>query len=176
MKIVAPYYSQYLDVVSAEWRPRACGIVCLKILLESRGVSLPLIDEMIEQGVAIGAYGEHGWKHDGLVALAGHYGAKLNREEWRKSDVKTEEELNEDGIQFIISEIRAFRAVIVSAIKKFQESDKFHMVVLSGLEEKNGEVVGFYYHDPDAEGSDDGKNMFVPIDIFRKNWRRMAIF
>ena len=176
MKIPASYYSQYLDVTDEKWQPRACGIVCLKILLESRGVSLPSLDEMIEQGVAIGAYGESGWKHDGLIALAEMYGAQIERAEWRKSDYKNQEELNEEGIQFIISELRAFRAVIVSVIKKFQDDDKFHMVVLIGLEEKNGEVTGFYYHDSDAKVREEGENLLVPIDIFRSKWRRMAIF
>lgn len=176
MNIVVPYYYQFADVTSKEWQPRACGIVCLKILLESRRIEAPSLDEMIVHGLAIGAYGESGWKHDGLIALALKYEAKLTRAEWRQSDTRTSEELNEEGIQFLISELRAERAVIVSAIKKFQEPKKFHMVVLVGLEEKEGKVTGFYYHDSEAQGRDEGKNLFVPLEIFRTKWRRMAIF
>ena len=50
------------------------------------------------------------------------------------------------------------------------------MVVLIRLEEKDGEVTGFYYHDSEAEGPDDGRNLFVTLDIFRAKWRKMAIF
>ncbi|MFZ2303452.1 MAG: C39 family peptidase [Minisyncoccia bacterium] len=176
MKINVPYYSQYLDVTDELWQPRACGVACLKMLLEALGEETPTLDEMIAQGCAIGAHGEYGWKHDGLVALARQYGVKLSRNEWRKSESKTHDELNEEGINFLISELRAGRAVIVSAIKKFQEADKFHMVVLTGFEEKDGVAIGFYYHDSDTTQKGDGENLFVPMDIFRSKWRRMAVF
>lgn len=176
MKIKVPYYSQYLDVTDEMWQPRACGVACLKMLLDSKGEHTPALDEMIAQGCAIGAHGEWGWKHDGLVALAKQYGVKIARAEWRQSDLATPDELNEDGIKFIISELRAGKPVIVSAVKKFQEDDKFHMVILTGLEERDDAITGFYYHDSDTTKSGEGENMFVPIEIFRAKWRRMAIF
>lgn len=176
MKLTVPHYSQYLDVTDSMWQPRACGVACLKMLLEEKGEHSPILDEMIAQGCAIGAHGEYGWKHDGLVALAKQYGAKLSRAEWRQSDSATPDELNEDGIQFLISELRAGRPMIVSAVKKFQEDDKFHMVVLTGFEEKDSVTTGFYYHDSDTTKRGEGENLFVPINIFRAKWRRMAIF
>lgn len=176
MKIKVPYYSQYLDVTSKEWQPRACSITCLKMLLESKGVQAPSLDEMIIQGDAIGAYGESGWKQDGVIALAKQYGAKLSRAEWRKSETKTPDELNEEGINFLISELRAGRPVLASAIKKFEEENKFHLVVLTGFKEHDGNVTGFYYHDSDTQARGEGEHLFVPIDTFRAKWRRMAIF
>lgn len=176
MKLNVPYYSQYLNVTDVAWQPRACGIACLKMLLEAKGGHTPSLDEMITLGDAIGAYGEHGWKHDGLIALAHQYGAKLSHAEWRQSDEKSPDELNEEGIAFLINELRAHRPVIISAIKKFREADKFHMVVLVGLEEKDGAVTGFYYHDPDSETRSEGEHQFVPLEMFRAAWRRMAIF
>lgn len=176
MKIKVTHYSQYLDVTDELWQPRGCGVACLKMLLDSRGARTPSLDEMIAQGCAIGAHGEYGWKHDGLVALARQYGTKLSRAEWRHSDTKSNDELNEEGIDFIVSELRARRPVIVSAIKKFQEADKFHMVVLTGFEERDGIATGFYYHDSDTQVRGEGENLFVPLDTFRAKWRRMAIF
>ena len=176
MKLEVPYYSQYLDVINLDWQPRACGIVCLKMLLESRGIQTPSLDKMIEQGNAIGAYGESGWKHAGLIALAYQYGIRLSRAEWRHSDTKTADGLNEEGIEFLISELRAGKPVLISAIKKFTETDKFHLMVLTGFEEKDGVVTGFYYHDSDTIVRGEGDNLFVLIDTFRTKWRRMAIF
>ncbi|MBI5798610.1 MAG: C39 family peptidase [Candidatus Yonathbacteria bacterium] len=176
MKILVPYYSQYLDVTDKMWQPRSCSVVCLKMLLESKGVQTPSIDEMIAQGDAIGVYGESGWKQDGIIALAKQYGVRLSRNEWRQSETVSSEELNEEGINFLISELRAGRPVLASAIKKFEEENKFHLVVLTGFEENNGAVTGFYYHDSDTQVRGEGENLFVPIDTFRAKWRRMAVF
>lgn len=176
MKINVPYYSQYLDVIDELWQPRSCGVACLKMLLDSRGDHPPSLDEMIAEGNAIGAYGEFGWRHDGIIALAKKYGVKLSRAEWRQSETRAPDELNEEGITFLISELRAGRAVMVSAIKKFKEADKFHMVVLTGFKESDGQVTDFYYNDPDAHSRREGENLFVPVNTFRTKWRRMAIF
>ena len=176
MKLNVPYYSQYLDVTNTMWQPRACGIACLKMILDTDYARSLTLDEMIDQGCAIGAHGEYGWKHAGLVALARQYGTKLSRAEWRHGDTKSQDELNEEGIQFLITHLRSGRPAIVSAIKKFQEADKFHMMVLTGFEEKEGVVIGFYYHDSDFQVRGEGENLFVSIDTFRSKWRRMAIF
>ena len=88
-------------------------------------VSTPSIDEMIRQGEVIGAYGPSGWTHDGLLSLAQKYYTKLSRTEWRKAEGKTAVELNEEGIAFLISELRSGRPLIVSAIKNFELSTNF---------------------------------------------------
>lgn len=176
MKLIVPYYSQYLNVTDPEWQPRACGVVCLKMLLDSKHVQTPLLDEMIAQGDAIGAYGESGWKHDGLVALAKQYGVKLERAEWRQSDTKTSDELNEEGINTILRQLEIRSPVIVSAIKNFEIKNKFHMVLIVGAEIEEGIVKGFYYHDPDSYTETKGAYQFVPYGIFSTAWRRMAIF
>ncbi len=176
MLLSVPYYSQYIDVKDPYWQSRACGVVCLKTLLGAQFVKTPSIDEMIRQGESIGAYGSSGWTHEGLIALACKYYTKLSRAEWRQQDGKTSDELNEDGIIFLISELRSGRPLMVSTIKNFEVIDKFHMVVLTGFEEEDGKVTGFYYHDPDSHTRAEGVNQFVPLDIFSSAWRRMAIF
>ncbi len=178
MILNTPYYSQYLNVVDPLWQPRACGVVCLKILLEAKGAHVPPVDTMIADGIALGAYSQNGWIHEGLLALGEKYGAELSRKEFRKKDADIEAmgRLNQEGIDAIICLIEKGNPVIVSAIKNFEVRDKFHMVVVVGFEKEEGEVKGFYYHDPDHKVRGEGKNLFVPIDIFRANWRRMVIF
>lgn len=190
MIIKVPYYSQYIDVVDREWQSRACGVACLKMLLGAQVVRTPSIDEMIRQGEAIGAYSPSGWTHEGLIALGRKYYTKLSRAEWRQDSLsrqndvrdmipqnqKTADQLNEEGIVFLISELRSGHPLIVSAIKNFEVVDKFHMVVLTGFEEEDGKVTGFYYHDSDTHHRGEGKNIFVPIETFQTTWRRMAIF
>src|SRR3990172_1948517 len=98
-----PYYSQKIDVSNPHWKERACGILCLKMVLDFLRVKTPPSDEFIQRGVTSGAYGEWGGMHEGLIK-------------------------------------------------------------------------GFYYHDPDAHTPHEGKDQFVPIETFKKHWRRMAIF
>lgn len=176
MLIHVPYYSQHLDVLDSEWKNRACAVTCIKMLLESKGVVAPPLDEMIKHGLELGAHGPSGWIHSGLINLASKYNVALSHAEWRKSESKTSEELNEEGIRFLVSKLRSRNPVIVSVIKKFTEKDKFHMVVLVGFQEQDGVVKGFLYHDPDNMIYADGENQVVSLEVFRDTWRRMAIF
>lgn len=178
MRLDIPYYSQYRDVTDPEWQKRACGVVCLKMLLDARGLETPSLDEMIQDGVTLGAYSENGWLHEGLIALGTKYGGELYRKEFRKKDTDPETalKLNHEGIDTILHELEAGRPVIISAIKNFEISNKFHMVLLVGAEIEEGVVKGFYYHDPDSYTENKGAYQFVSMSIFSKTWRRMAIF
>lgn len=178
MRLTVPYYSQHLNVADPEWQSRACGIVCLKMLLDARNIVTPTLDEMIRGGVTLGAYSENGWLHDGLTALGAKYGGELYRKEFRKkdADIETSEKLNTEGIQAILTELEAGRPVIVSAIKNFEIRNKFHMVLVVGAEIEEGIVRGFYYHDPDSYTETKGAYQFVPYGIFSTAWRRMTIF
>lgn len=178
MRLDIPYYSQYRDVTDPEWQKRACGIACLKMLLDARGTETPLLDEMIKNGVTLGAYSEHGWLHEGLIALGAQYGGELYRKEFRKKDAdpETAARLNREGIDTILQELEMGRPVIISAIKNFEISNKFHMVLVVGAEIEEGVVKGFYYHDPDSYTETKGAYQFVSMGTFTTAWRRMAIF
>ena len=178
MRISVPYYSQHLDVADSKWQSRACGVACLKMLLEARSFKTPSLDDMIIEGDRIGAYTEHGWLHDGLISLGSIYGANLYRIEFRRkgADYETSLRLNNEGIEMILQELDAGRPVIVSAIKQFKIHDQYHMVVIVGVEMEKGAVKGFYYHDPDSDTPNGGAYQFVPLAIFRNAWRCMAIF
>ncbi|HAT68831.1 MAG: hypothetical protein A2481_04390 [Candidatus Yonathbacteria bacterium RIFOXYC2_FULL_47_9] len=177
MRLDISYYSQYRDVTDPEWQKRACGVVCLKMLLDARGIQTPPLDEMIQDGVTLGAYSENGWLHDGLIELGAKYGGNLYRKEFRKKDAdpETAERLNHEGIDALLHELEAGRPVIISAIKNFEISNKFHMVLVVGAEIEEGIVKGFYYHDPGSYTDTKGAYQFVPMNIFSKTWRRMAI-
>ena len=175
MILPVPFYSQHLDVVDPYWQSRACGMACIKMLLESTGTAVPSLDAMIARGNELGAYGPTGWIHAGLIQVAHSYGASLERKEWRLSESISADELNTEGVNFVIEELHAGRPVIVSAIKKFVEADKFHMVILVGLDEQDGIVNGFYYNDPDTISKAELSAAFVSFDHFKTAWRKMAI-
>ena len=179
-----PYYSQKIDVSNPHWKERACGILCLKMVLDFLRAKTPFSDEFIQRGVTSGAYGEWGWTHEGLVSVASLFGVTMKRKEFRSQDSVEAGKLLNKGIDELVLSIEKGKPVLISAIKKWVETKKFHMMVLVGFEmdegvsatAQAGRLKGFYYHDPDAYTPHEGKDQFVPIETFKKHWRRMAIF
>lgn len=167
MILDVPYYSQFLDVDDKEWMPKSCAIVCLKMILDYHNRNNLPLTELIKEGVKMGGYGPSGWYHNVIVELAENYGLKAVRVE--KVDI-------EKGVKDIYHSLNDGYPVIISAIKHIFEQNKFHMVVITGYEEKDGEVKGFYYSDPEATTVEKGKNIYTPIRFFIDDWRRMAIF
>lgn len=171
-----PFYSQHIDVKDPDWQERACGIVALKMAIDFLGAQTPPLDELIKIGVSLGAYGPSGWIHAGLVSLADQFGIKMKREEFRPEDIQEAKKILEQGINKLAASLEQGKPVLISGIKKWAETKKFHMMVLVGFEVDEGILKGFYYHDPDAFTEREGKDQFVPIQTFEKYWRRMAIF
>lgn len=176
MLLTVPYYSQHIDVTDPEWKNRACGVAALKMALDALGKKTPPLDEYIQQGVSSGAYGPSGWIHAGLVSLANQFGARAERKEYRSDDTHDSEAAFDEGLRDIIDSLEEGRPVLVSAVKEFKYRDKFHLITLVGVELSEGLVKGFYYHDPDSLTEGAGKAQFVPISLFERYWRRLAIF
>lgn len=62
------------DAATAEhWRPRGCGIACLRMVLAANNVDDPGYYELITRGLQAGAYCDRGWIHQGLADLAASY-------------------------------------------------------------------------------------------------------
>jgi hypothetical protein len=186
MKKEIPYYSQFLDVLNPDWKNRSCSVVCLKMALDYFAPeNSPSLDDLIEEGVMIGGYGEHGWKHPSIALLAHNHGVPAYCEEFRSVTVNIHDKtfskslfegvMLETGITKIINTLKQGGLVIVSVPRNMQEGGTFHTVLLTGFEEKDGGIEGFYYHDPDAE-NDSKKDQWITTQDFGVFWRKMAIF
>lgn len=175
-KLDVPYYSQYTDVKDEYWKPRACGVLCLKSVLNFNGKENLAPDEFIKIAVEKNAYGKSGWIHQGLVDIAKDFSVVLKRKEFRSENKKEQKRLLKEGIKELKNSLKNNKPVLVSAVKRFSETDKFHMVVLTGYKTSFGMLKGFYYNDTDYENAEKGKDIFVNIDTFKKYWRRLAIF
>lgn len=169
MNSAVPYFSQHLDVSDTYWQKRACGMACVKMVLDFLQKNAPPLDDLIWQGVRIDGYGPSGWVHSALVSVFDMYGVTAERKEFKN-------ELFEDGISEIMHSLEAGKPVIISAVKKFQETDKFHMVLLVGFEKEGDAIQGFRYHDPDAEAREEGMDQLVSLEQFKRHWRRLVIF
>ena len=99
----------------------------------------------------------------------------LERKEFKSKDKIKSEKLLEQGIEEMVSSLKENKPILISAIKRWSEEKKFHMMVLTGFEEEDGRIKGFYYNDPDTENGE-GQNLFVDIGTFKRYWRRLAIF
>lgn len=193
-----PYYSQHRDIKSKYWKSRACSIVCVKTVLNflcnsekspsDCGYDLPTIEGLIKEGVYIkGLDKNKDWIQDKIVMLLRNHGISAYQQEFKsmnievsvgkESESKYSEKMFSGGLEKIIKKLEENKLILVSVTKKFKEGKKFHMVVLTGFEmNKNGEIKGFYYNDTDYNNEQEGKDLFVDIEIFKKYWRRMAIF
>jgi hypothetical protein len=86
MERTIPLYSQYLDVKSPEWRPRACGIVAAKMLIDffapEQGANISL-DTLCVKGMEKGAYTPNvGWRHKGLAEIIRSFGLRSANYDW----------------------------------------------------------------------------------------------
>ncbi len=166
--LTVPFYSQYMDIHDPHWMVRGCGLTCLKMSLDYFGAKTPDLDEMIKKAVAMGAYGDSGWYHDGLITVAKEYGIDA----WRKEDMDTAH-----GMKEMHDILAQGGLVLVSVVQRLLGRHKFHQVLLVGYREdaKNG-FLGFYYHDPASTDREQGKALYVEADVFKVYWRNKAIF
>jgi len=184
-KLDVPYYSQHQDVKDEYWKPRACGALCLKSVLDFLKTTKKeqpsffgsfTADEFIKLAGSKNAYGESGWVHQGLIDIAKDFGIVLIRKEFKSENLESQEKLLKEGIEQIKNSLKENKPVLVSVVKKFSEKDKFHMVVLTGFESEGKSLKGFYYNDTDYHNEAEGKDLFVDIEIFKDYWRKLAIF
>lgn len=161
-----PHHSQF-EIDDRFWMLRGCAIVSLKMVLDYHGADTPDILELINIGKKKGGYGPSGWYHDAIVNLAKDYGLEAYREEEMDLD---------EGVKKIVENIENENPVIVSTPKFILDRRKFHMVVVTGFKKDGDNIKGLYYHDPESTTGNSGHTLFVSIDTFKKEWRRMAIF
>ncbi len=188
MKHQVPYYSQFKDVSDLEWKPRSCTIVCLKMALDYLSLGkwqIPSIDHLIQEGVVIGGYSEHGWKHSSVAILAHNYGIPAYQEEFRSMSIDINgkkfieggfaEQMTNLGIKKIVSVLESNGLAIVSVPRGNQSGGSFHNILIVGFEKDNDGISGLYFHDPDSE-NEPQKYQFIAINDFILKWRKMAIF
>ena len=77
--------SQQIHTEDLEWKNRTCGIASIKILMEynKKGEKIKGIDELVKQGLSIGAYIQGiGWVHKGLADITKKNGFNSESFDW----------------------------------------------------------------------------------------------
>lgn len=185
MKQNVLFYSQYDDVSRDEWKDRSCSVTCLAMALRFFGAPISTIDSLIDEGLTIGARDpQNGWIHGKLAILAHNYGIPAYAEEFRSATVVNgvvqsenafASSMNEYGLEKIVRILSLGGLVIASVPRNLDIKSTFHSILLIGYEEKDGEYIGFYYHDPDTL-VEKREGRFISKEDFSRIWRKMAIY
>jgi len=166
-KLDVPYFSQYKDVQEPSHRLTSCGMTCVYMALQYLGSETPTLDEMIQGGVEAGGYGRSGWIHDYFVNLFQESGYECERHE----------HMRDSDVHMISFAIKNGSPVILSVERRLWDQRLFHMVLITGVRESsNGDLEGFFYHDPASLRENGSRHLYVPLGTFYLDWRRMAIF
>jgi uncharacterized protein YvpB len=164
------FVSQNSDEVPAEWHDKACGIACVKMILNFAGAEFSIKD-LINEGLEINGYTEYGWDHESLVRLLRNHGVNSYRQEFRSNDKDIESRLRDDGVSKIKSHIDNGQPVIVSVDKGFGNNNHLHLILVTGYDDEN-----FIYNDPDSRNGEEKEGATVSEEEFLKYWRGLAIF
>jgi uncharacterized protein YvpB len=187
MILDVPYYSQFKDAQKEEWKPNACGIASLKMVLDFYRPTDTTIDDLYQKGLDLNSYLENiGWYHHGLVNIAQTLGYKgitrswgINQETLEKLQSRrfTEQDITiakdqqmAEALYTLKSEINQGHPIILSLPRNFTKGGSGHLVVLIGFDDQ-----GFYFHDPDDEIRS-GKEIFLAFQQFQDIFERRAIF
>lgn len=155
--------SQYLDISEPRWQNRACGIVALKIALDTLDYQTPDLKTMIQTGVEQNAYLPGiGWKHAELAKLTENYGATGTNYDWA--------DLSPEAAWEKLTTYLGRIPVLASIHSHFDPTTKDgHLIVLAG--QKDGQII---YADPEIK---DRNQIITSIDRakFLDAWKQRAI-
>ncbi len=190
MILPVPFASQYSLPRDKDGLSRACGIACLKMIIDFRAEEPSRIDDLLHESELVsGAYIPGiGWSHASLAIILRNHNIGAYSQEFRSvyKDIEHRTTLPspyevlhvERGLRKIAGKIKEGKPAIISGIKGWNAADKskLHLTVFTGFEKSDKEeILGFYYHDPDDE-KESGENKYIDINTFRKLWRKFAIF
>lgn len=136
-----PFYSQLVnwngedsgfpnELEIARWEPNACGIASLRMIVGALTPHRPGYWELLQRGVARGAYVEAGWIHQGLVELARDYG--LAGTSHRRRTVQDLRTALERGSLCIVSVAVGFRGGLVDPTTGQPFPKGGHLIVALG--------------------------------------------
>ena len=201
IRLDVPYYRQNdpNGGLTEYWQKRSCGVLALKMVLDYWGLKaghdeIP-VTELFDNAMANGGVdAENNWLHGALVKTATQYGYVSWRRMWSLSaDQKrgaaasgvegdalerNQEQQRREALPSIVDALDHGRPVIVSVAKNFDDVDKPHLIVLTGIKRKLklGAYEGIYYNDPYSPTVKDEKERYVDIDVFNDKWNFLAIF
>ena len=149
------------DEVKGNDSKRACGVVCLCIVLNYLGVKVNsqyIFDEVVK----LNGFLDVGCKHSTLCKIARDYGVPAYSQEFKSE----KDNLFDVGVDKLKRSINSGSPVIISV--KNKDRDGSHIIVLVGYDSNK-----FYVSDPEFK---EDKVEEISKDEFKERWRKLAIF
>lgn len=154
------------------WCWRACGIACIKMVIETVSIVEIKINNLVKKVLDLGGYiiynkngqfVDKGWYYKPLINLAKEYNLKGKSFSYLT-------------VQNICVEILKNHFVIASVDpniirydkKEFTDKKGGHLVLIFGFKWKNKGCVGFYLHNSSGKRQETRENVFMPMEIFKR--------
>ena len=158
------------------WSERICALACLKMILKKYSPDSHIsLAELLKKGNEIGAYREDvGWLHDGIANLAAVYGLFTKKESIGSNLEKIGKHILQD--ELVIASV----SVGFEAGKVYPGEDGSvyvvprggHLVVVFGVEVKNGKIEKLKLHHPSSEKEYEWPNFEIDRTDFLKSFSK----
>jgi len=160
----------------AWWVPRACGMVCVKMVVEALGGPKLKVMDWVRRGLdkkgylieqdAYGDWVEKGWVHSCMVDLIEEEGFKAHMREANLEDI---------GIQ-----VRHGRLVIASVSFEIGTDMPItrrggHLVVVTGIQSVDGKLGAVLVHNPSGRRENLRVNACIPAERFKQAFKGRII-
>jgi hypothetical protein len=160
----------------AWWVPRACGMVCVKMVVEALGGPKYKVMDWVRRGLEkkgylieqdpYGDWTEKGWLHSCMVGLIAEEGFNAFA--------------CEAGLDDIASELQHGRLVIASVSFEIGTDLPItrrggHLVVVTGVETIDGKVAAALVHNPSGRRENLRVNAHIPADRFKLAFKNRVI-
>lgn len=155
-----PFYSQFTDITSPNWKKIGCGVASLAMLIEHHNPGKVEVDTLLTEGIKANAYlNNAGWTYAGLIGISKKYG--LNGASYDLGGSSME-------AAFLRLETALEKGpVMVSVHYTFDPTNPIpHLAIATGIHDGV-----FYYNDP-AEESGGGS---IPVAQFKSSWKKRYI-
>lgn len=157
---VVPFFSQFTDITSPEWKKVGCGVASLAMIIDYYRTETISVDKLLKAGITAKAYDYNaGWTHAGLIALAKNY--NLSGKTY---------DLSKKGSKAAFESFKTYLAtgpLMASVHYKFDPKSTIpHLVVINGI--KDGMV---HYNDPASKSGD----RQISTADFLKAWKMRFI-
>lgn len=180
-KLNVPFYAQR-EIVSDDEKDGACGIVCVKMILDFFFDTEFDVHDLLKEGYIVGGKSNKEWNHETLVRVLRNHGIQSYRQEFISHDVLdfdlSRGELNQErteqfidfGIYKIKKSIDEGNPVMVSVKPGFGMNESSHIVLIVGYDDSN-----FYFNDSQRLSTNEHPLQFS-IEDFKTYWKNFAIF